>query len=395
MFPNMGGIMAETMLTARESTTIPLNRAYTAGSELSNIEYAMRSGSLASGGTFMKRCQEWMEISFSARKVTLTHTCTSALEAAALLSDIKPGDEVIMPSYTFASTANAFVLRGAHIRFVDVREDTLNLDERLIEEAISERTVAIVPVHYAGVSCEMDTICQIARRHDLLVIEDAAHGLGATYRGRHLGTIGHFGTYSFHEKKNVVAGEGGALVINDERFVDRAERITDSGTNRAELQRGEADQYTWVDVGSSFRPSEITAAFLYAQLEKCEDINRERREVFERYHEAFESIEMRGLARRPRCPEYCGHNGHMFYLILADNSERKDLIEHLKWQGIEAAFHFVPLHTSPMGRRMGYRYGDLPTTEEVSACLLRLPCYPHLSLTDQFRVVEAVSSFWN
>jgi dTDP-4-amino-4,6-dideoxygalactose transaminase len=299
-----------------------------------------------------------------------------------------------MPSYTFVSTANAFVLRGARIKFVDIRPDTLNLDERLVEAAITGQTKAVVPVHYAGVGCDMDAIMEIARRRNLLVIEDAAQGVNATYKGRYLGTIGHLGAYSFHETKNFISGEGGAIVINDEGFIERAEIIREKGTNRSKFFRGQVDKYTWVDIGSSYLPSEITAAFLFAQLEEADAITRKRWAIYEYYQEAFARFEERGWLQRPRVPPECRHNAHMFYIILPTEDLRDRLINHLRDRDILAVFHYVPLHTSPMGVRMGHRAGDLPVTEDLSSRLLRLPCYFELEVSDQERIVTAVEEFF-
>jgi dTDP-4-amino-4,6-dideoxygalactose transaminase len=378
---------------ANIETTIPFNLPFIAGKELYYIAQAVMSGKIAGDGMFTKRCQSWMEEQFGAKKVLLTNSCTAALEMCALLAGIEPGDEVIMPSFTFVSTANAFALRGARSRFVDIRPDTLNLDENLIEEAITERTKAIVTVHYAGVGCEMDTILEIANRYGLVVIEDAAQGVTARYKDRFLGTIGHLGTYSFHETKNFISGEGGALVINDEWFIERAEIIREKGTNRSKFFRGEIDKYTWVDLGSSYLPSEIVAAFLYAQLEEADTINRRRAEIYDRYMEAFKPLAEKGFVRLPSCPPECRHNSHLFYLILPSETVRNALITDLRARGIHLVFHYVPLHTSPMGRAMGYSKGDLPVTEDLSMRLIRLPCFFGLTAKNQDRVIDAVASF--
>ncbi len=376
-------------------STIPFNRPFIVGKELYYIAQAVQGGHLAGDGSFTKRCNEWMERKFGAKRVLLTHSCTAALDMSAMLCDLGPGDEVIMPSFTFVSTANAFALRGATIRFVDIRSDTLNIDENLVEAAVSERTKVIAPVHYAGVSCEMDKIMEIAHRRNLLVVEDAAQGVNATYKGRYLGTIGHLGAYSFHETKNFISGEGGALVVNDERFAERAEIIREKGTNRSKFFRGEVDKYTWVDIGSSFLPSEIVAAFLYAQLEEADTITRKRQEIFLYYAEQLEPLSKRGLFRMPACPEECRHNAHLFYLIIETGPEdRGRLISYLKERGIGAVFHYVPLHTSPMGRKMGYGEGDLPVTEDMSERLIRLPCYYELTREEQDRVIDAIRGFF-
>src|SRR5690606_24368269 len=324
---------------------------------------------------FTKQCHAWLEEQIGCRKALLTHSCTAALEMSALLLDLRPGDEVIMPSFTFVSTANAFVLRGAVPVFVDVRPDTLNLDENLVEAAITPRTRAICVVHYAGVSCEMDAIAVIAARHGLPVIEDAAQGIFSTYKGRALGGIGAFGALSFHETKNVISGEGGALLVNDPAYVERAEIIREKGTNRSKFFRGQVDKYTWVDVGSSYLPGEIIAAFLAAQLEQGEEITRMRLALWERYHAWAGEFEERGLARRPVIPEHCQHNAHMYYLLLPGIEQRTAFIEEMKTHGVGAVFHYIPLHSSPAGRRFGRASGRLAVTDDVSARLVRLPLY--------------------
>ena len=374
---------------------IPFNRPFIVGKELYYIAQAVQGGHLAGDGAFTKKCQEWMERKFGAGKVMLTHSCTAALDMCAILCNIRPGDEVIMPSFTFVSTANAFVLRGARIRFVDIRSDTLNIGENLIEAAVNKNTRAIVPVHYAGVGCEMDTIMDIAQRHKLLVVEDAAQGVNATYKERYLGTIGHLGAYSFHETKNFISGEGGALVVNDESFIERAEIIREKGTNRNKFFRGEVDKYTWVDIGSSFLPSEIVGAFLYAQLEEADTITQKRNELFRYYSERFASLCESGLCRMPVCPSECRHNAHLFYLLVdTAPGDRDRLIAHLKEVDINAVFHYIPLHTSPMGIGMGYKEGDLPVTEDISGRLVRLPCYYELTREDQDRVINEIYRFF-
>ena len=374
---------------------IPFNRPFIVGKELYYIAQAVQGGHLAGDGAFTKKCNEWMERKFGAGKVLLAHSGTAALDMCAMLCDIKPGDEVIMPSFTFVSTANAFVLRGARISFVDIRPDTLNIDENLIEAAVNENTKVIVPVHYAGVGCEMDMIMEIARRHDLLVVEDAAQGVNATYNGRYLGTIGHLGVYSFHETKNFISGEGGALVVNDESFIERAEVIREKGTNRNKFFRGEVDKYSWVDIGSSFLPSEIVGAFLYAQLEEANTITQKRNEIFRYYSEQFAPLCKSGFCRMPACPSECWHNAHLFYLLIdTAPGDRDRLIAHLKSKDINAVFHYIPLHTSPMGLGMGYKGGDLPVTEDLSERLVRLPCYYELTREDQDRVIDEVYGFF-
>ncbi len=374
-------------------TRIPFNKPFIVGKELYYISQAVFEGHLAGDGSFTKKCHAWLEERFGAKKVLLTHSCTAALEMAAILSEIEPGDEVIMPSFTFVSTANAFALRGARIRFVDIREDTLNIDETLIEDAMTPRTRVVVPVHYAGVAAEMDTILDIADRHDVIVVEDAAQGVNATYKGRYLGTIGHFGAYSFHETKNFISGEGGALLVNDERFEERAEVIREKGTNRAKFFRGQVDKYTWVDLGSSYLPSEIVAAFLYAQLEEAETITSVRWGVFRRYQELLEPLIEAGKIRVPTCPFECVHNAHLFCMILPTQELRDGLIDHLRSKEILAVFHYVPLHSSPMGRQVGYSKDDLRVTDDLSARLVRLPCYFGLTPENQERIADEINSY--
>jgi dTDP-4-amino-4,6-dideoxygalactose transaminase len=373
---------------------IPFNRPCVAGSELEYVGAAIEAGQTSGDGPFTKRCQQLLESRFGAAKAMLTTSCTAALEMAALLCNLGPGDEVVLPSYTFVSTANAIVLRGATPVFVDVRSDTLNLDERLIEDALTPRTRAIWPVHYAGVACEMDEIMAVARRHGLMVVEDAAQGVFASYRGRWLGTIGDLGCYSFHETKNFSCGEGGALLVNSERFSHRAEILREKGTNRSQFLRGQVDKYTWVDVGSSFLPSDILAAFLLGQLEQMEGITAKRRAIFESYGQLFAPLADRELVRLPVVPGHCRTNYHMFYMLTADIDERSALIEHLKNAGILAVFHYVPLHTSPFGRSMGWREGMLPVSEQASARLVRLPVYFDMTEAEVCDVVRAVYDFF-
>ncbi|MGB8276230.1 MAG: dTDP-4-amino-4,6-dideoxygalactose transaminase [Alphaproteobacteria bacterium] len=373
---------------------IPFNKPFIVGKELYYVAEAVLGGQISGDGPFARRCQRLMEERFRARKVFLTTSCTSALEMAALLCEIGPGDEVILPSYTFVSTANAFFLRGAKLVFVDIRPDTLNLDETLLDAAVTERTKAIVPVHYAGVACEMDRIGEIAREYGLYVIEDAAHAVNATYKGTFLGTIGDFGAYSFHETKNFICGEGGALLANTDGFEERAEIIREKGTNRSQFFRGQVDKYTWVGAGSSYVPADILAAFLYAQLENMETITDKRKWIYETYLNLFRPLADRCPLRLPVIPEECGSNYHMFYVILEDQATRTALIEHLKAKGILAVFHYVPLHTSPVGTAMGYRPGMFPVTEDVSDRLLRLPFYYGLEEEDIRTVADEVSAFF-
>jgi dTDP-4-amino-4,6-dideoxygalactose transaminase len=354
---------------------IPFNKPYLTGNELTYISEAHGLSKLAGDGSFTKRCNQWIENSTGCKKALLTHSCTAALEIAAILADIRPGDEVIMPSYTFVSTANAFVLRGGVPVFVDIRRDTLNIDESLIEAAITSRTKAIVPVHYAGVACEMDTIMEIARRHKLLVIEDAAQGVMASYKGRALGSIGDLGCFSFHETKNIISGEGGALLINNPAFVERAEMIREKGTNRSKFFRGQVDKYSWVDVGSSYLPGEIIAAFLWAQMEKANWITQKRMELWNTYHEGFSDLEKRGFVRRPTITEHCSHNAHMYYLLLNDLESRSDFIKAMDKAGMNCVFHYVPLHSSKMAVDVARSHGELPNTDELADCLVRLPLW--------------------
>ena len=360
------------------------------GEELEYIKQSHKNGCLAGDGVFTKKCEAWLEGKTGANKALLTHSCTAALEMAAILANIQPGDEVIMPSYTFVSTANAFVLRGGVPVFVDIRSDTMNIDETLIEAAITNRTKAIVPVHYAGVACDMDVIMDIATRHNLMVIEDAAQGVMSTYKGRPLGSIGHMGCFSFHETKNIISGEGGALIVNDEELVERAEIIWEKGTNRSKFFRGQVDKYTWVDVGSSFLPGEIIAAFLWAQIQEADKITQQRLDIWETYHTNFLSLEEKGLFRRPVIPSECKHNAHMYYIMLPDDKRRDDLIVRLKEHHINTVFHYIPLHSSPAGLRYGKCNNELPVTDDVSVRLLRLPLWCGLE-KEQPKIMDEVS----
>jgi len=352
---------------------IPFNRPFITGKELTYIAEAYANHRLSGDGPFTHKCHALLEQMVGCRKVLLTHSCTGALEMSAILADIRPGDEVIMPSFTFVSTANAFVLRGGVPVFVDIRPDTLNIDESKIEAAITSRTRAIVPVHYAGVGCEMDVIMDIAERHKLVVIEDAAQGTLASYKGRPLGSIGHLAAVSFHETKNVISGEGGALFINDESYVERAEIIWEKGTNRKKFYRGQVDKYSWVDIGSSYLPSDLVAAFLLAQLEEAESITRRRLDLWNLYHQAFSGMEARGELRRPVIPSDCAHNAHMYYVLARSASARAALIAALKVKAIDAIFHYVPLHDSLAGRRFGRVSGEMSVTQDLSKRLLRMP----------------------
>lgn len=371
---------------------IPFNKPYMTGRELDCIGEAHRNGMLAGDGAFTKRCHEWLERRTGCSRALLTHSCTAALEMAALLIDIEPGDEVIMPSYTFVSTANAFVLRGAIPVFVDVREDTLNLDERLVEEAVTGRTRAIVPVHYAGVACEMDAILDIAGRHGLRVIEDAAQAVMATYKGRALGSIGDLGTYSFHETKNVISGEGGGLLVNDPALAARAEIVREKGTDRSRFFRGQVDKYTWQETGSSFLPGEIIAAFLWAQLEEADRITAIRHGIWDRYHQMLGPLADNGAIRRPVVPDGCGHNAHMYYVLLAPGADRSAVLGEFRRNDIWPVFHYVPLHSSPAGLRLGRANGELGVTDSIAARLLRLPFWIGISEAQQAEVVRVLAA---
>lgn len=362
------------------------------GKELSYIAEAHFNNMLAGDGPFTKKCHRWLVEKTGAKRALLAHSCTAALEMAAILADIQPGDEVIMPSYTFVSTANAFVLRGGVPVFVDIRSDTLNIDETLIESAITSRTKVIVPVHYAGVACEMDVIMDIAKRHSLLVIEDAAQGIMSTYKGRPLGSIGHMGVYSFHETKNIISGEGGALLVNDDRFAERAEIIREKGTNRSQFFRGQVDKYTWVDIGSSYLPGEVTAAFLWAQMEEAQKITEKRLDIWLYYHEVLAHLEVVGKLRRPIISDDCQHNAHMYYILTQSLEKRSVLIENLKEQGVNAVFHYVPLHSSPAGKKYGRVSGGLNNTEGLSDRLLRLPLWIGMTEGQQAHIVNALGN---
>ena len=368
---------------------IPFNRPHMVGKELWYIAQAHQAGQLAGDGPFTKKCHAWLEQRTSARRVLLTHSCTAALDMSAMLAGVGPGDEVIMPSFTFVSTANAFVLRGATPVFVDIRPDTLNLDESRIEAAITPRTRAIVPVHYAGVGCEMDTITEIARENKLLIIEDAAQGLMARYKGKALGSFGQLASLSFHETKNIVSGEGGALLVNDLDLAERAEIIREKGTNRSQFFRGAVDKYTWVDIGSSYLPGELIAAFLWAQLEEATPITTQRIMLWERYHEAFAQLEAQDRLRRPVVPHDCENNAHMYYLLLPSLAARTRFIATMRERGVQTVFHYVPLHSSPAGQKYGRAVGTMNNTDSLSDRLVRLPLWPDLG-KDQQRVIDAV-----
>ncbi|MEH2259729.1 dTDP-4-amino-4,6-dideoxygalactose transaminase [Nostoc sp.] len=358
---------------------IPFNKPFATSREIDYIQQAITKGHLSGNGDFTKKCHAWLELKIGCCKALLTHSCTAALEMAAILADIQPGDKVIMPSYTFVSTANAFVLRGGVPTFVDIRPDTLNIDESKIEAAITSKTKAIVPVHYAGVGCEMDEIMKIAQHYQLLIIEDAAQGLDATYKGRSLGSIGHLAAVSFHETKNLICGEGGALLVNHPELIERSEIVWEKGTNRNQFFRGLIDKYTWVDIGSSYLPSEINAAFLWAQMEAIETITQKRMDIWQQYHQAFVDLEIQGKVRRPLIPIECRHNAHMYYLLLPNLESRNTLIEKLQIFGINSVFHYVPLHSSPAGIKYGCTYGSMTITNLFSDRLVRLPLWVGLN----------------
>ena len=372
---------------------IPFNKPYLGGKELEYIQENIKSGNIIGNGEYTRKCEDLLEKTFNANRVLLTNSCTDALEMASLLIGLGPGDKVIVPSYTFVSTVNAFILCGAKPIFVDIREDTLNMDEAKIEEKITDKTRAIFPVHYAGVACKMDTIMDIAERYNLFVVEDAAQGVNAKYNERYLGTIGDLGMYSFHGTKNYTCGEGGAILINNNDFTERAEIIREKGTNRSKFLRGEIDKYTWIDIGSSYLLSDILAAFLYAQLENLEEIKKKRKEIFDFYFESLKKLEETGKLRLPITPSNCETNYHLFYVLLPSEEKRNSLIDKLKRAGIQAVFHYIPLHTSPMGARFGYREGDLPITESISGRLLRLPFYTGLTKEEQESIITALKKF--
>ena len=371
---------------------IPFNVPPATGKEEKYIAQAIANRKICGDGEFTKKCNAWLENKFKAKKVLLTTSGTTALEMAAILCNVQPGDEVILPSYTFCSTADAFVQRGAKLVFVDIRPDTMNIDEKLIEKAITPKTKVIVAVHYAGVACEMDTIMDIARRHNLKVVEDAAQAVMSKYKGRYCGTIGDFGCYSFHETKNYSMGEGGAIVINDEKYIEQAEIIREKGTNRSKFWRGEIDKYTWVDYGSSYLPSELNAAYLWPQLEMAEEINDSRLKIWNRYNEAFKTLNDR--IELPFIPDGCVHNAHMFYIKCKDLEERTKFISYMKENGIGCVFHYIPLHSSPAGVRFGRFFEEDVYTTKESERLVRLPLWYGMGEEDQMKVIEAVKEFF-
>ncbi len=371
--------------------TIPFNKPFVVGRELQYINEALTLGKLAGNGPFTKKCQQWLENNIGCKKALLTHSCTAALEMAAILLDIQPGDEIIMPSYTFVSTANAFVLRGGIPVFVDIRSDTLNIDETKIEAAITAKTKAIVPVHYAGVGCEMQTIMAIAKKHNLFVMEDAAQAIHSSYQGQPLGSFGHLAALSFHETKSVISGEGGALLINDSQFLERAEIIREKGTDRSRFFKGEVDKYTWQDIGSSFLPGEIIAAFLWAQLEESDTITQQRLALWDHYHSGLADLEVAGLLRRPMVPKECQHNAHMYYLLLPDVAQREIFQQKLQSQDIHSAAHYLSLHNSPAGEKFARTHGSMAMANTLPECLIRLPLWLGLN-SSQSTILEKIHS---
>ena len=371
---------------------LTFNKPFIIENELNYINDAVDKGILRGDGIYTKKCHELLEEKLRCKKALLTHSCTAALEMAAILLDIKEGDEIIMPSFTFVSTANAFVLRGGVPVFVDIRPDTLNIDENLIEAAITNKTKAICVVHYAGVSCEMDKISEIAKKHNLYVVEDAAQALSSTYKGKQLGTIGDLGTYSFHETKNIISGEGGALVINNEKFIERAEIIREKGTYRSKFFRGQVDKYTWVDIGSSFLPSDMIAAFLYSQLENIDKINEKRLEIWHKYDEFFKQYD--SIIRRPIVPDDCKHNAHMYYILFKNLDIRTKFIDFMKQNQVSTVFHYIPLHSSPAGMKYCKTVGKMDVTNNISDTLVRLPMYYELSETDMAKIFSLCNEFF-
>lgn len=372
---------------------IPFNKPYSSINEINNIIESINSGKICGDGKFTHLCNDWF-LENIGKKILLTTSCSSALEMMAILLDAKAGDEVIMPSFTFVSTANAFVLRGLVPVFVDIRPDTLNLDEEKVEAAITEKTRAIVPVHYAGVGCNMDRLREIAKKHNLYLFEDAAQGFGSKYKNQPLGTIGDLGTYSFHETKNIISGEGGCLIINNEKFMERAEIIREKGTNRSKFFRGQVDKYTWVDVGASYLPSDMIAAYLYAQLLNSKEINRKRMDIWKRYNSFFEKYEQEGKIRRPIIPDDCVHNAHMYYILFNDLATRTKFISYLKENNVSSVFHYIPLHSSPAGIKYGRTHGDMAITDKVSDTLVRLPLFYELSEDNINYIFEVIQKFF-
>lgn len=373
---------------------IPFNIPPVTGKEIIYISDVIEKRKISGDGEYTKKCSELIEQRYNAKKVLLTTSCSAALDISAILTEINAGDEVILPSYTFTSTANSFLMRGANLKFVDIREDTLNIDENKIEKAMTNKTKAVVLVHYAGISCEMKRILEIAKKYNILIIEDAAQAIESKYNNKYLGTIGDFGCYSFHETKNLTCGEGGAILINNSQFIEKAEIIREKGTNRSKFYRGEVDKYTWVDIGSSFLPSEILSAFLYAQLENSNIIIKKRINSWNYYYSAFEKLEKNGLLRRPIIPANCKHNGHLFYILLKDEKNRDDLISYLRQKGILAVFHYLPLHLSYMGLKLGYGKGMLPKTEDLASRLLRLPLFYDITKDEQDYIFKNIYEYF-
>ncbi|MDA3733209.1 dTDP-4-amino-4,6-dideoxygalactose transaminase [Niameybacter massiliensis] len=364
------------------------------GNEVEYIRQAIKNNKICGDGEFTKGCNKWIEERFDIQKALLTTSCTHALEMTALLADIQPGDEVIMPSFTFVSTADAFVMRGAKIVFIDIRPDTMNINEELIEAAITNKTKAIVPVHYAGVACNMDKIMEIAQKYNLFVIEDAAQGVMSTYKGQALGTIGHFGCYSFHETKNYSMGEGGALLIKDYKYIEKAEIIREKGTDRSKFFRGQVDKYTWVDYGSSYLPSELNAAYLYAQLEEADKINEARLNIWNTYNKELKELEMSGMIQLPYIPEDCVHNAHMYYIKLKDIKQRQEFIAYMKENDVQTVFHYIPLHSAPAGKKYGVFHGEDEYTTKESERLVRLPLYYGLQQEEVEHIVRMIKEFF-
>lgn len=375
-------------------TKIPLNKPHITHKEMGYISHAHQIGQLSGDGFYTKKCHEWLEKNLGTKKALLTHSCTGALEMMVILINIQSGDEVIMPSFTFPSTANSVILRGGKPVFIDIRSDTLNMDEKLIEQAITPKTKALFPVHYAGVACEMDTIIKIANQYNLFILEDAAQGFLAKYRGKYLGTIGDMGAYSFHETKNVISGEGGAILMNKAKYINRAEIIREKGTNRNQFFRGQVDKYTWVDLGSSYLPGEIIAAFLMAQLEKAKIITKKRVKIWERYHSLLKDLEDGGYIRRPFVPKECQHSGHLYYILVDNLIIRHKLITYLKKKNILSVFHYVPLHSSPAGKKYARFVGKMKITNEVSDTLIRLPLFYDITRQEIDHTVQSIYDFF-
>ena len=383
----------ERTMNIKQQTKLPFNYPCRIGGEMEYIKDALERGHVSGDGYYTKKCNEWFLNKLN-KKILLTTSCTSALEMMGVLLDLEPGDEVIMPSYTFVSTANAFVLRGAVPVFVDIRPDTLNINEELVEQAITPRTKAIVAVHYAGVACEMDKLKEISQKHNLYLLEDAAQGFDSEYKGQKLGTIGDLGTYSFHETKNIISGEGGCLIINNDKFSERAEIIREKGTNRSKFFRGQVDKYTWVDVGSSYLPSDMIAAYLYAQLDNSEKIQAKRIYIWNKYNEFFKKYEDLGLIRRPIIPDYCKHNAHIYYVLFNDLETRTKFISYLKENNIQTVFHYIPLHSAPAGLKYCKTFGSMEVTDHISDCLVRMPMYYDLTDDDLDYIMHVVDNFF-